>query len=131
METENAILHLIADWLLILSIPAVVIFTIMYGVRSRWHSSPAGRAVLYLSASLTTVSIIVGLNLLFGPDWIGRELARLLAYAFVFFANWRLLFVLIETQKIQKREEQRILDECGNPPVSEDPNGPDTEPWQR
>lgn len=62
------------------------IFTLLYGGRSRWQSTNAGRAVLYVATALTLFSSQVGLSAWTGSDYPWRNEIR-----------WVLYFALVVT----------------------------------
>lgn len=70
------------------------IFTVSYGVRSRWRLTPAGRAQFWAYASFSTLAIWIMVGLVTGPwqyrnevrDWLFLGFA--LAAANLVFALW-------------------------------------------
>lgn len=98
------------DVALLLATPAVVAFTIRYGVWSRWRSTSAGRSVFWLAVSLSMLVVLVfwaALDRLTGWDTGNvRIWFRFLAYAMVAVASWRLVYTLSRYQISEARQRQ-------------------------
>lgn len=90
-------LFMLGDLVMFSGAPAIVLFVLFYGLRSRWERSAVGRSVFTLAASLAAVYILVGVTLLVG-DFPYRGWIRLVVYAAVSVAQWVLFVVLLRTQ---------------------------------
>ena len=85
------------DLAMIAGAPAILLFVLFYGLRSRWEKSAVGRSVFTLAASLAAVYVLVGVTLWLG-DFPGRGWIRLGVYSAVSTAMWVLFIVLLRTQ---------------------------------
>jgi type VI protein secretion system component VasK len=73
-------------------------FVILYGAKSPWQASAAGRSVMILTGTLVLV-ILQGLaTILFGDDWPWRGEARLTVLTLGSVAGWYLLYTLVTLQ---------------------------------
>lgn len=97
----------LGDVVLLLSTPAVVLFTILYGIRSRWRSTQPGRAVFYTALSFSLVLLLTLCTRWFGPDWPFRGWIRLVVYGFVTFSMWRQLITLVIYQRKYPNHKKR------------------------
>lgn len=90
---------------LLAGMPAIILFVGFYGTRSHWRKYPAGRALMYMTASLALVYLWVALRLglaLAGhpqEDTVPWKLARIVLFGGVSVAQWRLLFTLLRIQR--------------------------------
>jgi fatty acid desaturase len=92
------ILLIVGDWLLYAGLPAMVLFTILYGARSKWRQTKEGTAVFYLGLSITLIAIHVAITLWLGAGWFGYEYVRILIYGFFCLCAWRLFVTLVRSQ---------------------------------
>jgi len=91
--------------------PAILVFTLFYGLRSRWWRYAEGRALLAKSASLVGITLTVILATWLGSDYTGRPIVRLVSYAFFFVASWWFAVRLIISQHRSRQEERRLVAE--------------------
>lgn len=88
----------LSEWFLYAGMAGVVVFTVLFGLRSRWWAYPEGRALMAKSASLAGITSLTVLYYLLGPDYPGREWVRLGVYGFFFASQWWLVVVLLRRQ---------------------------------
>ncbi|AOE44302.1 membrane protein [Gordonia phage Eyre] len=79
------------------------VFTIVYGTRSQWWRTHAGRAVLYLSTALTLFAGQVGISAWTGSSYLWRNEIRFVLY-FLLAAT---LANLIWTLLIEQAKDER------------------------
>jgi hypothetical protein len=77
---------------------AATVFTCLYMCRSRWRATTAGRALLYVTASIAAITGQITLTLWLGPAYPGRAVVRACVYFVVAAAMLNLLFTLIGEQ---------------------------------
>lgn len=105
-------LNLVGLVALLAGAPAVILFTVFYGIRSNWRAYLVGRALMYFAVSLalTYLWIIVRLVLaLTGQsteDSTFWQLVRIILFTGVSVTMWGLLVVLL---KIQRAPDQDVL----------------------
>lgn len=68
-------------------------FVIMYGVRSNWRATPAGRSLMYAIGSLNIITLMATVHLFTGR-YPGIEFVRIVAYTVLAFSAWRLVWTL-------------------------------------
>ena len=91
-------LQMIGNVLLALSAPGATAFTVLYGLRSAWRATHAGRALFWLSASLSGILLLYALVVIWGPDYAFREEIRLVLSVTVVINIYRMLWVLLRAQ---------------------------------
>lgn len=111
MNNWEQVVGTAGDWALLLACPGVLLFTILYGVRSRWRSTDAGRSVFWLALSLSALTVLVFWAALDRANhWntdSARVVFRLLAYSFVLVASWRLVYTLSRYQRHEAQQRQQ------------------------
>ena len=113
-------LQLLGNALLALSAPGGIAFTLLYGLRSAWRATHAGRALFWLSASLSGILTLYALAVLWGPDYAFREEARFLLSITVLINIYRMLWVLL---RAQRRDRSRLLTAAPPPNRKDSQNG--------
>lgn len=93
-----------ADYLLSMWTVLAAVFTVLYGVRSRWRATAAGRALLYIAAVMTLVGAQVCLSAWVGADYPGREVLRTALYLGVAVTMLNMLVTLYRVQRDQRQE---------------------------
>lgn len=100
------VLQLLGDGALLAATPAVLGFTLRYGIRSDWRETAPGRAVFGLSVALSSLVLLVVwavIDRLTGWDTSPvRDFYRVAAYAFTMVSVWRLLLTLLDVQRESK-----------------------------
>ena len=101
---------------LLAGMPAMVLFVSFYAAWSMWRKYPAGRALMFveLSLALTYLWVTVRLGLaLTGhldtgpprpPETLPWQLIRITLFGGISASQWRLLYVLIVTQRAPDRD---------------------------
>lgn len=92
-------LEVVARLLIFAAVPAAVAFPMLYAVGSPWRSTPEGKMMMNLGSAIALVFTLIVVNVVFGPDYWGREWVRLFTYAYLAFALWRLVFTLLRVQR--------------------------------
>lgn len=95
----------IADIILLTSLPAVVYFTISYGIRAKWWKTLIGIMFFSLGAALTIFDSIVLLSLFLGPDYYGRPVIRVVGYVLL---SLSLYFICI-VYEVERRSPTPVL----------------------
>ena len=72
--------------LLYAGLPAIILFTLLYGLNSKWYKYPEGRALMAKSTALALIGVLIAISLFLGPAYEYREVVRLLVYGFFFFS---------------------------------------------
>lgn len=111
-------LYDLGDWTLFTAIPPIVLFTAFYFFRSNWRATGSGRALMWLTGSMTVVLVLTAVTRFLGPNWPGREWVRLAAYFFVSLAVWRLFFLLIKTQFLRRDDHETTVEASEGPGAS-------------
>lgn len=83
----------------------VNLFVVLYSFRN-WRSNAYGRALMYSKLSLVALVDLSLTTALFGPEWPGRELVRVLLFGAILASQTRLLVLLIKLGKIKNRRSQ-------------------------
>lgn len=108
MTEVDPTLALAGDLLLFAGFPAIILFTIFYGTRSKWRVVLAGRSMFYMSAALSAVILLVAYSRAatqFGWPFPYRGQIRLIVYLVISFAMWRQFFTLLRYQKKERKDE--------------------------
>lgn len=79
--------------------PPLIGFVLLYGFRSRWRDTEAGRALFYMTVSLVLLMVLVVLSRLLGSGYLGQIYVRIAGYLIVSVTVWRLLIALIRAQR--------------------------------
>lgn len=96
---------------LLAGMPAIVLFVGFYWVRSDWRRYPAGRSLMYfaISLALTYLWLTIRLSLylagLSQENTILWQLVRIVLFSAITASAYRLLFVLIVTQRAPDRDD--------------------------
>lgn len=108
MDERLATLN-IADWLLIGGMVGVIVFTLFYGLRSRWYKWVEGRALFAKSAALALVSLNTVAFIVFG-EYPYRDYVRFFIYLAFFCSSWFFVVALIRRQNLAARDanEERV-----------------------
>jgi hypothetical protein len=78
--------------------------TLLYGLRSRWYASDAGK-VLFTSFWCTSVALMqVSITLVTDAEYWGRDVIRPIAYGLGALAT---LFMLLYVLKMQRKDRSR------------------------
>lgn len=96
---SNEILFLIGTILNLSSLPALLLFIGFYFIRSPWREYEAGRALMYFAVSLAALSLSGALTNVLGPEYVGREVVRIILYGAVSYTMWGLFITLRRIQK--------------------------------
>lgn len=93
----------IGNWVLLLALPAVLLYPILFGLFSRFESNAQGQALFWLSVSHAALVIVSLLVAWLGPDYTGREWVRLVVFLGIFATQWWMLVLLIQLQRQGRR----------------------------
>jgi len=106
-------LQTMGDGALLVATPAVIAFTIRYGIWSYWRETAPGRAVFWLSAALSSLVVLVVwavIDRLMGWDTsFVRDFYRVFAYGFTMVCCWRLLITLLKIQEEGRKNRKARL----------------------
>jgi hypothetical protein len=101
---------------LLAGLPAMVLFVGFYAARSDWRKRPAGRALMYVELSLALAYLWIALRLglaLTGhlevgppqpPEAVPWQLLRVAMFGGISASQWRMLYVLLVTQRAPDRD---------------------------
>lgn len=100
------VIDLIARGLFLLSVVASVVFVVLYGARSSWRATRAGRAIM---GFMTILAFIMLLTVIFGIllEGISRpveSVVRLVTFSALFAGLVRLIIVLLRSQREEVRK---------------------------
>lgn len=104
-------LYSVGNFFLYLGMAGVIVFTILYGFRSRWWRYIEGRALLAKSTTLAMISILTAATVYFGPDYWGRYVIRLVVYGLFTISSWFFVAVLVRQQHRAAVDRDKLLDE--------------------
>lgn len=96
-------LDLVSNAIIALAAPGAIAFTLLYGLRSAWRATRAGRALMWLSVSLSGTMLYYALFVLLGPDYRFREPYSVVLAIAVTSNIYRMLWVLIRAQRYDQR----------------------------
>lgn len=88
-------LNFVSDVLIILAWLGVSVFLTTYLIRFPWFSTEAGRSLVVFASGVWGLLMINGLAVWFGPDYFFRTGLRFIVYAYLFFAVWWFVRVLV------------------------------------
>lgn len=91
-------LFMLGDLALLAGGPAIVLFVLFYGFRSRWEATAAGRSVMALAASLASIYVLIAVTVVLGTEWELRGWARLVVFAATSTSMWVLFVNLLKAQ---------------------------------
>lgn len=96
-------IDLLGNLFFLASMLASGVFMFLYGFRSNWRATEAGRVIMWFMA---TVSVILFMSVFFALGWPNSEhpvrvVFRLLAFGFLFVAILRLILSLLKEQSKQ------------------------------
>lgn len=77
-------------------------FVVLYGRRSRWRATSVGKSIMLLTGSLLILCLLGVATMIFGPDYPGRDLLRVIGTVLINIALWRQLYVLSRAQKDER-----------------------------
>lgn len=89
------------NWLLVALTGAMCVFTLFYGVRSRWWSNEVGRVFFPANALMCTVLFQVSLSAVTSSGYPGRDVIRIVLYGLGFVS---LVWMTVVLVCIQRRE---------------------------
>lgn len=92
----------VGDWFLVALTLAMVVFTIIYGLRSRWWSNEVGRVFFPEKVLMCFVLVQVSASAVTQSTYPYRDQARLLLYGLGFLS---LVCMIVLLLKIQGREQ--------------------------
>lgn len=95
----------LGDLLLLSGVPAIILFAVFYGVRSKWRSTNPGRSLFYMSVAMSVILILSAVTRYLGAEWPFREWIRLVIYGSVSVTMWRMFVVLLRTQAKSRDKE--------------------------
>lgn len=127
-EPAHSIIYAIGDTGWLLAEVLVIAFLISYTGFFAWRKTAAGRAVVYTFIGLSFLVLTAVLVVIFGPDYWGREVVRLVVAWGLVLALARLIWVLWSNfrhgeppLKVEEREHHRRTDSI--PTVKEESDG--------
>ena len=84
--------------------PAITLFTVLYGLTTKWWQQWIGRALFLSSMGL---ALLVDISLLYrvlGDDYALRDVVRLTVYSIIFLGAWFKLIALGVTRYQDRRD---------------------------
>lgn len=106
------VVDMIANIALMVAAAGALTFVVLYAGWSAWRSTPVGRAIMRFFAIIAVILILVEVFEYWDTaderliDWLSLILFSAMAVEM-----WRLVYVLIRTQR-RERRERREHDEC-------------------
>lgn len=89
-------LYTIPNYLSAIAGLGIVIFTVLYASYANWTETAPGRAVMYLSSSLSLLLLLVTTHLFIKDYYWGRNELRILVYGYLAYAGLQLPWTLIQ-----------------------------------
>lgn len=93
----------IAQWLIFVCGAAAIAFPIIYFLGSRWRSTAEGKMMMNLGVGLGLIFCLIIANLLTDSDYPGRDYIRIVVYAYLTYAMWRMVIHLLRVQARSRR----------------------------
>lgn len=103
----NDVLDGIAGCLIFLAVPPATLFPFMYGTRSAWWIHPIGRALFTKAVGLGLLIDLAALYAVFGDDYPGRQVVRVICYALVVAGLYYQTYVLLTIQHRARKDPRR------------------------
>lgn len=82
------------------------ILTLLYGLRSQWSVTKAGRATLYLSLALALFSTQLSMSVWVGSDHWGRNQIRFVLYFTLAMALVYVIWTVLQAQRDERRNHK-------------------------
>lgn len=98
MSPSTDPLYIAGDLALLAGGPAIILFVLLYALRSKWEATTAGRTIMALAASLAMLYLFIAFVLWFEPGMQVRGWLRLAVYVFASGAMWGMTASLIRYQ---------------------------------
>lgn len=108
--TAGALVLPLVDARLAANVAIVVIavaawaFVALYGARSRWRITTAGRSVMYAMTALSLFATQVSVSAWLGSSYTGRDEIRFLLYWFLAVTLVNLVVTLLREQRADRHE---------------------------
>lgn len=106
-QLPEELLLFIGDCMLYEVTVAQLAFMLLYSFRSPWYKNIVGIAIWLANAALFTLGLVVSLSLLFGSDYMGREVVRIIGYVMIFISVNFTLATLIYIQSLPPLDRTR------------------------
>lgn len=87
------------------------LFSLIYGIRSKWRSSDPARAVFWIIFSYFALSCHILVSYFWRADYALREDIRQFLYLFMTLAGLNILLTARRLQQFTSREKHRLEDE--------------------
>ncbi len=97
-EWLSQILLTSGDLIALQNLLPTVLFVIYYGFLSPHRNNFVGRALMSLGIALVITNFIVVASLFLGTDYFGREIVRILGYAWSGVASWQVFIALLRVR---------------------------------
>lgn len=81
--------------LVYVALPAAILYPLHYSVRVKWWKTWVGQALLTKATGVLILLSISALFQFFGPDYFGRDVARLIGMAFLTIGLWYALIAML------------------------------------
>jgi MFS superfamily sulfate permease-like transporter len=94
------------DWIATIewwgAVLASLVFVVLY-MRTRWWRRWEGRVVMGLHSVIIWLAVLGVMLQVFGPDYYGRDVLRVLAFSCWFVVMWGFVILLIRAQRAGRR----------------------------
>lgn len=82
-------------WVVLLALPAALLYPLIYGFRVRWWSNWIGFALLVKATGLGIMLAFTAALLIFGPDYPWRTVVRNVGITLVAVGTWTAFLAMI------------------------------------
>lgn len=81
--------------LVLLTWPAALLYPLIYGTLAPWYRSGTGRALFAKATGVGLMVSFAALFILFGPDYVGRSVFRIVGMSLVLLGTWGALIAML------------------------------------
>lgn len=92
-------LNLVPNVLLGIALIGLVVFAFTYSKFADWRSTPPGRGLMYMIASMSAVLMMAFTHLITGP-YVGMDIVRMAVYGALTGSVWNMVRVLYNELKL-------------------------------
>lgn len=104
IPSDNPVLDTIALALLVIAVPPVNMFPVVYAFRP-WRSTLIGRALMVKAIGLAVMVDVGVLGLVLGPDYAARPYVRVVAFALVVTGIWFQFIAMVRAPHMHRRDD--------------------------
>lgn len=98
-------LEVIADIEILIAGLGAIVFAVSYGAFFAWRSTAAGKSLMYFVLCLVALFCLNAAGRWLGPDYLARDVIRIVVYTGLVITMWRLVVVLWASWRRESRFE--------------------------